>query len=141
MPGDDVNRIIGRLEAESDSSQRQRKDLFDKVDETRKDMHNGLAEIRKEMTDGFTEMRSLMSPLASLPSHVKSHCDDLKVLTGYVQRFKGALWAGKAVWVLLVAICGAGAWLYSDQKAAAKENADRFSVVWSAINRIAPVQK
>lgn len=122
----DLSVQIGRLQSSEEASQRQRKDLYDKIDSMREDI---------------SEIKQMMAPLATMPTHIKSHCAALDQINGYVNRVKGAIWAGRAVWVLLVAICGAGAWLYSDQKAAAKENADRFSVVWSAINRLGPMPK
>lgn len=127
MAGDDVQRALGRLEASDESSQRQREELFKQIGELREDMHTG-----------FTEMRAMMAPLASMPTHIKSHCDDLRVLNNYVQRIKGVMWSGRVAWIALIALFGAGWTIYGEVQSRFAKADERHNVIWSAITRMSP---
>lgn len=102
MAEGDTDRALGRLESEAASSQRQREELFKQVGALREDMHKG-----------FREMRDLMAPLASMPAHIHSHCDDLGKLNNYVQRALGMITVIRIMWVVLAAAVGLAGWGYS----------------------------
>lgn len=123
MP-DDTQRSLGRLEADMLSSQRQRAELFDQVAELREDMHKG-----------FKELRELMAPMSTLPSHIHSHCEDLKKINNYVQQFKGVMWSGRFVWAALVVVAGTGYALFKDYQ---KAQEDRIFRIERAMPRSFP---
>jgi hypothetical protein len=98
----DISLAIGELKSDMASSQRQRADLFDKIDGVK---------------DDVSAIREMMAPLATVPAHIKSHCDDLKTLAGYVQWIRGAWAAIVVVAGLLVTAAGTAVWLFNVYKA------------------------
>jgi hypothetical protein len=69
MP-DNIERTLGMLLAEAESSKNQRKSLFEKLD----------------------EIRDALGPLQGMPDHIRKHCVELDLLKGSVNRTKGAIW-------------------------------------------------
>ena len=106
----EISQAIGRLQAEADSSQRQRSLIFEKLD----------------------EINDKLTPLASLPAHIKSHCDHLDKLNNYVQRFKGVMWSGRFVWAAVLVLAGAGWALFKEYKA---ENDTRINRIERSMPR------
>ena len=118
---DGTERALGRLEADAATSQNQRAELFKQVGELREDRHKG-----------FQEIRELLVPMASVPEHIKSHCDDLDKLNAYVQRFKGVMWSGRFVWAAVLVLAGAGWALFKEYKA---ENDTRINRIERSMPR------
>ena len=119
MAGNDIERAIGRLEQDAASSQRQREELFKQVGQLREDMHAG-----------FKEIRDLVSPFAHMPKHIERHCEDLKVVNNYIQRFKGVMWSGRMVWAVLLVLVGAGWAVYAETRKDLQSVSDKTQALW-----------
>lgn len=86
MAANDIERAIGRLEADAESSRNQRKLIFEKLDK-------------------------LLEQTAVLPAmnkHIADHCDELKVINNMVQQVKGGAKAVRWIWIALAALVGSG---------------------------------
>lgn len=96
----EISQAIGRLQANDDSSQRQRADLYNKVEA-----------LRTDMNKGFQEIRELLAPMASLPQHIDRHCEDFEAVAkrlgaveSWLQQVRGASKATKVAWTVGAAL-------------------------------------
>lgn len=83
---DDVQRLLGQLQSDAQSSRDQRKELFAKV-----------ADLNNAMHDGFSDLRVMLSPLSK---HIEDdermfgeHHKRLTDLEAGHNKAKGAIWA------------------------------------------------
>ena len=102
----EISQAIGRLQAEAETTQRQRADLFSKVDGLREDMHAK-----------FQEIRTLLIPLAIMPKHMADHCEELKALNDKVQQGRGVIWTLRVLGAVVVVAIPAGIWMLNAYQA------------------------
>ena len=135
----EISQAIGRLQANDDSSQRQRADLYNKVDA-----------LKADMNKGFQEIRDLLAPMANLPKHIDRHCEDFEAVAkrlgaveGFIQQVRGASKATKAAWsvgvVLVPAMLFAGGYFVTVKPVTAglesrlKNTEQRTDALWGLL--------